>query len=190
VNMNSFKKHFLVAGAAIAIIGGASVVFAGSISDTYNTNDTLTAAKMTTIKNAVNDNDTRITALGNCAAGMTKVGATCVDQAQVGNSMSWGQALDACRLAGKRLLTPGELYAAFKAGAISITDGNSEWVDAVVAEGSDNTGFGGSGSFGVGRMGPDIGSTGGTSGSGVLGFVATDTAVDVPGSSVGFRCAK
>lgn len=190
--MNSFKRHFLVAGAAIAIIGGASVVFAGSISDTYNTNDTLTAAKMTTIKNAVNDNDTRITALGNCPAGMTKVGATCIDNAPGATNTSWAQALATCRLAGKRLLSPGEFYAMFAAAPPGVTlpiDGNSEWVDAVVAAGNDNTGFGGDGSFGVGRMGPAIGSTGGTTASGVLGFVATDLATD-SSATTAYRCAK
>jgi len=37
-------------------------IFAGSISDVYNAGDTLTAAKMDNIKNAVNDNDSNVNA--------------------------------------------------------------------------------------------------------------------------------
>jgi len=127
---------------------------------------------------------------GTCIGTMTRVGPTCIDQAEVGNSMTWAQAINTCRLAGKRLPTPGEFYAAFSSGAITLANGNSEWVDAVVAAGTDNTGNGGDGSFGVGRMGPNIGAGGGTSGIGILGFIAIDTATDAVGATVGFRCAR
>jgi len=190
--MSSIKKHVSVGWVMGILLGITCSAFAGSVGGTFNTGDTLTAAQMTGIQSAVNDNNTRITTLeaNACPVNMTRVGATCIDQAQVSNSVTWAGAIDTCRLAGKRLLTPSELYAAYASGAISITDGNSEWVDAVVAAGTDNTGAGGNASFGVGRMGPNISGGSGFSGAGVLGFVAVDQATDTVGSDVGFRCAK
>jgi len=73
--MSSNKKRFslgLAVGLSLGLAGGAA--YAGHISDTYATNDVLTAAKMTTIANAVNDNDTRITNIQGHAGG----GTTCV----------------------------------------------------------------------------------------------------------------
>lgn len=49
-----------VLGISLGLACSTGVVFAGSIADTYTTGDTLTAAKMTNIKTAVNDNDTRM----------------------------------------------------------------------------------------------------------------------------------
>ena len=60
-------------GISLGIACSAGVVQAGSIGDTYTAGDTLTAAKMTNVKSAVNDNDTRINALiGNTQAGTLK----------------------------------------------------------------------------------------------------------------------
>jgi hypothetical protein len=47
-------------GISLGIACSTGVVHAGSIGDSYATGDTLTAGKMDNIKNAVNDNDTRI----------------------------------------------------------------------------------------------------------------------------------
>jgi len=62
--MSSNKKHSslgLTLAISLGIACSAGVVHAGSIGDTYNAGDTLTAGKMDNIKNAVNDNDARIT---------------------------------------------------------------------------------------------------------------------------------
>jgi hypothetical protein len=62
--MRSINSYSLVRRALVVSLGlafGATVAHAGSIADTYATGDTLTAAKMTNVKTAVNDNDTRIT---------------------------------------------------------------------------------------------------------------------------------
>ena len=45
----------------IGLFSISQLAYAASIPDTYTTGDTLTAEKLTTIKNAVNDNDTRVT---------------------------------------------------------------------------------------------------------------------------------
>src|SRR3970040_939420 len=113
--MSSSKKHFslgTVLGVSLGLACSAGVVYAGSIADTYTTGDTLTATKMTAVKTAVNDNDTRITAIGagtqTCVAGMTKVGPTCVDNVRTGGSTSWSVAVNTCKTANKRLLRPSE----------------------------------------------------------------------------------
>ena len=60
-------------GMSLGIACSAGIAHAGSISDTYNTGDTLTATTMTNIKNAVNDNDTRLNAvINNTQAGALK----------------------------------------------------------------------------------------------------------------------
>jgi len=195
--MSSSKNRFsigLAFGVSLGLAISTGVVNAGSISQIYDTSTPVDTTMMNNVKTAVNDNNTRVTALETgtppCPTNMTRVGATCIDQAEVGNSTTWAQAIDTCRVAGKRLPTPGEFYAAFSSAAFTLVNGNSEWVDAVVTAGNDNTGNGGNGTFGVGRMGPDIGAGGGTSGNGILGFIAIDTATDAVGTTVGFRCAR
>jgi hypothetical protein len=62
--MSSNKKHYSLGwtlAISLGIACSAGVVHAGNIGDTYTAGDTLTAAKMDTIRNAVNDNDGRIT---------------------------------------------------------------------------------------------------------------------------------
>lgn len=88
--MSSIKKHFSVGWVAGIALGVACSTFAGSISDTFNTGDTLTAAAMNNIKSAVNGNVTDITALQAraaaletgappCPSGMSHVGSVCID---------------------------------------------------------------------------------------------------------------
>jgi hypothetical protein len=158
--MRSIKTSSLVRSAlAVSLLFalGAGAAHAGSIADSYATGDTLDAAKMTNIKNAVNDNDTRITALQNgtqtCGAGMTRVGPTCVDNTLQAATGNWSVAVDTCRTANKRLLTPGEYVAAKNAGTIP---GMTvlEWVDSVAM------GNGPAFTMLVGAIGP--GTTGGT----------------------------
>jgi len=55
------KTKFLLA-LAISTVAYSQSSFAGSITDTYTTGDTLTADKLNNIKSEVNDNDTRIAA--------------------------------------------------------------------------------------------------------------------------------
>jgi hypothetical protein len=62
--MSSIKKRLsvgMVVAMAMGTAFGAANVYASSIGDSYATGDTLTATHMTNIKNAVNDNDGRIT---------------------------------------------------------------------------------------------------------------------------------
>jgi hypothetical protein len=62
--MRSIKTSSLVRRALAVSLGlafSAPAVYAGNIGDTYSTTTTLTVGIMNNIKNAVNDNDTRIT---------------------------------------------------------------------------------------------------------------------------------
>jgi hypothetical protein len=112
-----------------------------------------------------------------------------------GVTISWARAARACANAGKRLVSPAAWMAArsldspVMLGDGMFLDGNSEFVDIVTAV-TDPTGGGGNGTMGVGRMGPNIGGTGGTSGAGVVGFLATGVYTNLPGVTVGFRCAR
>ena len=53
-------KYFIKITLVIGLFSIHQSAYSDSISDTYNTGDTLTASTLDTIKNAVNDNDTRI----------------------------------------------------------------------------------------------------------------------------------
>lgn len=57
--MNRFISFILIVG----FFSISQLVYPDSISDTYNTGDTLTATMLNNIKSAVNDNDSRIAAL-------------------------------------------------------------------------------------------------------------------------------
>lgn len=239
--MSSNQKHSSLGwtlAISLGIAFSAGVVQAGSIGDPdYTAGETLTAAKMQNIKNAVNDNDTRIGAViantqagalktavdGNtaditaldgrvttneadiaalqngtptCGASMTAVGPTCVDNNRVGPSVTWIAALEACRAAGKRLLTPGE-YMAAKALAVPdmATNGEFEWVDAVGSNASADavTASGFAGRLTASYMGPATAAfIGGTSPTPVDGdiFFANNAQYDLAYTYVWYRCAR
>ena len=54
-------KYIIRIVSIIGLISVSQLAYPDSITDTYNTGDTLTATMMNNIKSAVNDNDTRIT---------------------------------------------------------------------------------------------------------------------------------
>jgi hypothetical protein len=143
--MSSIKKHFSVRtliGLALGLAFSAPATFAGQITDVYATGQTLTTTTMDNIKSAVNDNNSRVTALETgappCPSAMSRVGSICIDtnlarvdltgcsndgatgctNAAVSQSTgtaalaTWAQAAHACANAGKRLPTPGEWVSA------------------------------------------------------------------------------
>lgn len=212
--MSSNQKHSSL-GWTLAISLGialsAGVVHASSIGDTYTAGDTLTAAKMDNIKAAVNDNDTRIgtltttvgghtTSIGTlttdvnnlkngtptCATGMTAVGPICVDDTRQAANATWSEAVDTCRAAGKRLLTPSEYLSA--KNSLSFSDmTNFEWVDSVGADAFDGaTPPLPAGRLTVGYMGPDDG-TNITAGD---IFFASNAAYDAAFPFIYYRCAR
>jgi len=56
-------KRFTRTVSIVGLVSALQIVSAGSITDTYNTGDTLTTTTLDNIKSAVNDNDARITTL-------------------------------------------------------------------------------------------------------------------------------
>jgi hypothetical protein len=101
-----------------------------------------------------------------------------------GTAISWARAARACANAGKRLLSLGEWFTARSFGDTVLsgdgmfTNGSSEWVDGA----KDYT----SALLGIGRMGPGYGGQA----SGVVGYTTTNQTTDLPGATVGFRCAR
>jgi hypothetical protein len=199
-NMSGINK-FSLAGWILGISFGVAtsgIAFAGSIADTYTTGDTLTATKMTAVKTAVNDNDTRVNAIlagtQTCAAGMTRVGPTCVDTVRQAAGTPWSTAVDFCRTANKRLLTPAEYVAARIQNAAGFgmdspaTDGTFEFVDSVSNDASsDGDILGGiSGRLTVAFIGP---SAGGAVPAGEL-FFSTQQPYDAGSGIIHFRCAR
>jgi len=160
INIYSFHRWIL----GIALVAISGIVLAGPVTDPaipYVDGDSLNASKMNSIRNAVNDNDTRITALQNgtptCGATMTAVGPTCVDNARQVTPVTWIAAVDVCRAAGKRLLTPSEYISAKNQGTITALNGEFEWVDSVSSDQQSTItikGGAGSGKMLVGYMGP------------------------------------
>ena len=191
INIYSFHRWIL----GIALVAISGIVLAGPVTDPavpYVDGDSLNASKMNSIRNAVNDNDTRITALQNgtptCGATMTAVGPTCVDNARQVTQTSWIAAVETCRAAGKRLLTPGEFIAAFNqnAAGFGITvNGQFEWVDSVAHSGLVSGAAGnGQGKMHGGYMGP----------SGILGgdfLFGNDRTYDQAAlANIFYRCAR
>jgi len=97
INKYSFMRWIL----GMALVATSGITFAGQVTDpavSYGAGDTLTASKMNSIRDNINDNDTRITNLqGNvpgtgCVAnttapaddadGMVRVGPLCIDKFQ------------------------------------------------------------------------------------------------------------
>lgn len=128
--MSSNKKHFSLGwavGIFLGLASSGSAVYAGQVTNpTFTGGETLTAAHMNNIKDAVNNNDTgKGTCTGNPAVTgdtMVRVGSLCVDKYEasiiggVARSVSnatvaavdWAAAADACAKAGKRLITNAE----------------------------------------------------------------------------------
>jgi hypothetical protein len=88
------KKHqYILSILSIAMLS-VSGVQAAEVISTFSTGDTLTATKMTEIKNAVNDNDTRIGVL-EVSAGDTLAELNCTSgQVAKFNGTSWACAVD------------------------------------------------------------------------------------------------
>lgn len=197
--MSSNKKRFSlgwVVGISLGLACSAGVVNASSIADSYATGDTLTAAKMTAVKTAVNDNDTRITAIqagtAACLTGMTKVGPICVDTVRQAAGTTWSVAVNTCRTANKRLLTPGEYMAAKNQSGAALgmnTSGEFEWVDSVASDAATDTTLAGgyAGRMTVGYMGP--GTVAVVPVDGDI-FFATNAAYDAGFAYIYFRCAR
>jgi hypothetical protein len=195
INKFSFIRWIL----GIALVATSGIALAGSISDPdYATGDTLTAAKMQNIKNAVNDNDTRVNAIlagtQTCSAGMTRVGSTCVDTARQAAGTTWSAAVNFCRDLNKRLPTPAEYIAARNQDAAVFgmdspaTDGTFEFVDSVSNDASSDTTLAGgySGRLTGGFIGP---SGGGAVPAGEI-FFSTQQAYDAGSGIIHFRCAR
>jgi hypothetical protein len=187
------KRLSFVLTVAVALGSASATAVAGSIGDTYATGDPLTAAKMTTIKDAVNDNNTRINNLlqnvpgTTCSTGMTRVGRTCVDNTLTAANVTWNDAVVACTAAGKRLLTPGEYIAALRSGLFAdMTNGTFEWVDQVNSDFSVDGTSPGAGRMTVGYMGPD---GGGNITAGDI-FFGLNAAYDAAFGFISYRCAR
>jgi hypothetical protein len=186
-----------------------------TIKAAVNDNDAkLNGTTNSTLKTAIDDNTADITALDGrvtanegdiadlqtdvtnlqngtptCATGMTAVGPTCVDDARQAVNATWSAAVDACRAAGKRLLTPGEYMAAKSLGTIVADNGEYEWVDSVSSSASsDSTLAGGlAGRLVVGYMGPSLNNTGVTNGD---IFFGNNAAYDAIFGYIYYRCAR
>jgi hypothetical protein len=135
----------------------------GAVEGTVNNGTTGVGALNTTVSGhttSINNLQTDVNNLkqnittGSCGTGMTRVGPTCVDNTLQATTNSWEVAVNTCRDANKRLLTPAEYVAARNAGTIS---GMTvlEWVDAIAfkTSGTDFTMY-------AGAIGP--GTSGGT----------------------------
>jgi hypothetical protein len=187
-----------ILGVSLGLVCSTGAVFASDITDTYTTGDTLTAVKMTAIKTAVNDNDTRLDQIAagtqTCGAGMTKVGPVCVDNTRTANgSVSWAAAVNACRALNKRLLTPSEYVAAINTGSFAdmvpaVSPNNQyEWVDAVSSR--DVSSYAGTsrGRLTAGYMGPDNGDE---FTAGDIFFATNADYDDATLTFIGYRCAR
>jgi hypothetical protein len=75
LNKEKIMKCSLMFSIAIALAFNSQLVHAGSISDSYNTGDTLTAVNMNNIKTAVNDNNNTSRFYGDGSAGPLTVSA-------------------------------------------------------------------------------------------------------------------
>jgi hypothetical protein len=154
---------------------------------------------MNNIKNAVNDLQGNVpstscrTNAGAVDAAATRVGPLCVDNARQAGTSSWNTAVNTCRTAGKRLLTPGEYVAAKNQAGAALgmnTDGVFEWVDSVSTDGSeDSNPVGGiAGRLTVGYMGPSDGIATPNVPAGEI-FYGTNAAYDVD-YGFSYRCAR
>jgi len=194
--MRSNKKHFSpgwILGISLGLASSGAVYAAGPIADTFTAGGTLTATQMNNIKNAVNDLQGNVpstscrTNAGAVDAGATRVGPLCVDEVPQAAGSTWSAAVDFCRAAGKRLMTPGEYMAAKNqdAAGFGMTNGVLEWVDSTFSDGT--LGGGTAGRMTVGYMGPDDGT------NITVGdiFYATNASYDVTAETfIFYRCAR
>ncbi|MEX2162817.1 MAG: hypothetical protein WD823_01055 [Sulfuricaulis sp.] len=192
-------------GYALGILLGVAlsgVVYAtGPITDTFSPGGTLTADNMNNIKNAVNDLQGNVpstscrTNAGAVDAGAIRVGPLCVDNARQAANSTWNNAVNTCRTAGKRLMTPGEYIAAKNAGTVAnmATNGEFEWVDSVSSSASstdNDLADGYAGRMVVGYMGPATAAAiGGAALDGDI-FFGNNAAYDAGFSFIFFRCAR
>jgi hypothetical protein len=126
---------------------------------------------------------------------MTRSGTTCVDNTRTANgSVSWIAAVNACRVLGKRLLTPGEYIAALGSGLfadmVSATPNQYEWVDSVSSEDASTPAGTSRGRLTAGYMGPDDGNTVGILAPGEIFFATNADYDDATLTFIGYRCAR
>jgi len=188
-SINKLSSLGYALGISLGVALSGVVYATGPITDTFTTGNQLTAAQMTTIKNAVNDLQGNVpstscrTNAGAVDAGAIRVGPLCVDNARQAANSTWNDAVNTCSTAGKRLMTPGEYIAAKNAGTVSdmATNGDFEWVDLVSHDGSVG---GTAGRLTVGFMGPS------TTLSGAILTSVSNTYDAATFSNVFFRCAR
>jgi hypothetical protein len=156
-------------------------------------------ADITALDGRVTANEDNIAALQNgtptCGAGATAVGPTCVDNTRAGPDITWIAALEACRAAGKRLLTPGEYMTAKNLGTVPdmATSGQYEWVDSVSSSASADSNLTGglAGRLVVAYMGPSLSQTGVTDGDIFFANNAAYDAISAPITGIiYYRCAR
>jgi len=201
VSINKLSSLGYALGISLGVAFSGVVYATGPITDTFTTGNQLTAAQMTTIKNAVNDLQGNVpstscrTNAGAVDAGAIRVGPLCVDNTRAGPSVTWNDAVNTCRTAGKRLMTPGEYIAAKNAGTVSnmATNGEFEWVDSVSSSASttdNDLADGYAGRMVVGYMGPATAAAiGGTAADGDI-FFGNNAAYDATFNFIFFRCAR
>lgn len=191
-------------GLTLGVTFSGAALAAGPITDNFTSGNALTAAQMTTIRNAVNDllgnvpSTSCRTNAGAVDTGATRVGPLCVDNVRQPANQTWNAAVNFCRNAGKRLMTPGEYMAAKNQAGAALgmnTNGELEWVDAVAskdAPAAPNTGTS-RGRLTVGYMGPQTAiNIGGNDPVPVDGeiFFATNINYDTPSAFIFYRCAR
>ena len=200
VSINKLSSLGYALGISLGVAFSGVVYATGPITNTFTAGDTLTADNMNIINNAVKDLQGNVPSTscrnnaGAVDAGAIRVGPLCVDNTRAGPSVTWNDAVNTCRTAGKRLMTPGEYIAAKNAGTVSnmVTNGEFEWVDSVSSNGSaDATVAGGiAGRMTVGYMGPATAANiGGTASNGDI-FFGNNAAYDAPFDFIFFRCAR
>jgi hypothetical protein len=184
-------NKFLISasGVAMALVMSSTALGAVTI---FTPSTTISSTDMNTNFANLNGNLTDGTCVGTPA--MTRVGPTCVETARRAASSTWSAAVNTCRTAGRRLLTPGEYIAAKNLGTLTgmATNGELEWVDSVSTNGSaDATVADGiAGRMTVGYMGPDTAANiGGTASDGDI-FFGNNAAYDAPFNFIFFRCAR
>ena len=188
-SINKLSSLGYALGISLGVAFSGVVYATGPITNTFTAGDTLTADNMNIINNAVKDLQGNVPSTscrnnaGAVDAGAIRVGPLCVDNTRAGPSVTWNDAVNTCRTAGKRLMTPGEYIAAKNAGTVSdmATNGDFEWVDLVSHDGSVG---GTAGRLNVGFMGPS------TTLSGAILTSVSNTYDAATFSNVFFRCAR